>query len=218
MDTGLCAKIVKALYKFMTLTVYIRLVLENLQFIFLCTISEANRFDSSSNNKKASLLITYSLIAICFIFYIFIIYEFCVTRKRLSRSTHFYSRELFAGLKGNNKARLYTTLLVSRRLVLCIILICLQDLNKAYCILSFFLIQMSFLVVMIWIRPFDETTNNVVEIVNELLLAILISMLLYYNESSRWNTVAEDLFLYAIVSNSVSVSLITTVSFIGNVA
>ena len=78
----------------------------------------------------------------------------------------------------------------------------------------FFLIQVSYLIIIIIIRPFQEKTNNLVEIVNELVLTILISLLLFYNKSSRWNTTIEDIFIYSIMSNSIVVSLIFMTSLI----
>ena len=90
----------------------------------------------------------------------------------------------------------------------------MQDLNFIYRVISFFLIQIPYFILIIVIRPFTDKENNIVEIINESLLTIFVSMLLYYNESDRWNYTIERVFIYSILSNSVLVSLIFTISFI----
>ena len=64
------------------------------------------------------------------------------------------------------------------------------------------------------VRPFEEKTNNIIEIINELVLTVMISMLLHYNESSRWDTQIEDVFIYLIMSNSVFVTFILCVTLL----
>ena len=66
-------------------------------------------------------------------------------------------------------------------------------------VISFFLIQIVYFVLIIVIRPFAESSNNLAEIVNEFLFTSLISMLLYYNESDRWNSTIEKTFIYSIL-------------------
>ena len=116
--TGLCNRLIKITYNLMTFTVYIRLLLENYQYMLLASISEAYKFNLSAENKLASLVISYMFLISCIAFYVFIIYQFYVTLIWLNRKYHPYFDELFAGLKESNKARLYTILLVTRRLVL----------------------------------------------------------------------------------------------------
>ena len=64
------------------------------------------------------------------------------------------------------------------------------------------------------VRPFEEKTNNIIEIINELVLTVMISMLLHYNESNIWDTQIEDVFIYLIMSNSVLVTFILCVTLL----
>ena len=109
---------IRITYKLMTFIIYMRLLLESYQYLLLCSISEAYKFNISTKNKQTSLVISYTFLISCLVFYFFIIYQFRVTLNLLNRKyySHFY--ELFSGLKESNKARLYTVLLMSRRLVL----------------------------------------------------------------------------------------------------
>ena len=99
---------VNIIWKMMTFAIYIRLVLENLQFMLLCSFSEAYEFDLSSNSKKMSIFIAYIFIISCFVFYFLIIRQYQVTKIKFKRKSNWYSEEMFAGLKETNQARSYT--------------------------------------------------------------------------------------------------------------
>ena len=81
-------------------------------------------------------------------------------------------------------------------------------------IIPFLVIQMAYFILIIVIRPFEEKTNNIVEIVNELMFTVMISMLVYYNKPSRWNSKIKEVFVLMIMSNSASVTFILTISLI----
>ena len=120
---GKCNKIINIACKTMTFTVYIRLIIENFQYMFLCSISEVYNVDFSNANKRVSLFFSHFFLVSCLCFFIFIIYQFQATKVWLNRKYYSYSEELFTGLKENNKARLYPIFLTTRRLAFCIILI-----------------------------------------------------------------------------------------------
>ena len=67
-------------------------------------------------------------------------------------------------------------------------------------------------------RPFEDITNNIVEITNEIFFWSMSGSLIYYNKPSRWNPTIEDVFMYTILSNSVVVVCILSVSLLINVA
>ena len=198
----------------MTFAVYIRLLLENSQYMLLCSISEAYKFELSRKNNRVSLCLTYLFLISSIVFYIFIIYQFHVTRVWLNRKYYTYSEELFGGLKESNKARAYIILLSIKRLLLCTILICLQDLHFIYRVIIFGLIQIPYFLIIVCIRPFTQIANNISEFINELLLSVLGLMLLYYNKSSRWNNIIENGYIYSITCGSAIVCLVFTISFI----
>ena len=161
----------------MSFAAYIRLFLENVLYILLCSFSELYRLDFSSKNRKISFVISLVFIWLSFAFYSFIIYQFCVTRQKLKRARYSYSEELFVGLKETNMARTYSILLVTRRITLCIFLVCLQDLHFLIRVFLFAIVQIIYLILLIAIRPFKQITNNMIEIMNELSLTGLAAML-----------------------------------------
>ena len=215
---GFCHKLVNIIWKMMTFAIYIRLVLENLQFMLLCSFSEAYEFDLSSNSKKMSIFIAYIFIISCFVFYILIIRQYQVTKIKLKRKVNWYAEEMFAGLKETNQARSYTIFLITRRLYLCIMLICFQDLNFILSVILFAAIQIPYFVSIILVRPFNQIANNIVEAINELLLTILICMLLFYNQPNRWNNTIERIVIYLITGVSMLIGLIFISSLILTIA
>ena len=158
------------------------------------------------------MFLSYFFLITSITFYFFIIYQFFATRRSLSRKYYTYSEELFAGLKDKNKARAYTIFLTTRRVLLCMILICFQDINFIVRVVSFGSIQIFYLIYLILIRPFTEITNNIVEIINESILTILVLLLLYYNKSNRWNFTIEQVFINLILSCSALVCLVLIMS------
>ena len=130
----------------MSFTAYIRLLLENMLYIMLCSFSELYRFDLSSKNRWISLIIAFVFILLCFAFYSFIIYQFRATKLRLKRVQYAYSGELFSGLKESNTARTYSVLFATRRLIICIFLVCLQDLHFLARVVLFSIIQIVYLI------------------------------------------------------------------------
>ena len=200
--SGLCSKLINIICTIMTFTAYIRLLLENFQYMLLCSISEAYEFDLSTKKRKVSLFLAHFFLITSTAFYFFIIYQFQATRTWLNRKYYKYSEELFGGLKESNKARSYTIFLTTRRFLLCIILICLQNLHFIYRVILFNLVQILYFALIIVLRPFTQIDNNIVEIVNELLLTVLGSLLLHYNESSRWDKTIENVYIYLITFSS----------------
>ena len=67
-------------------------------------------------------------------------------------------------------------------------------------------------------RPFEDITNNIVEITNEIFFWSMSGSLIYYNKPNRWNSTIEDVFMYTILSNSVVVVCILSVSLLITVA
>ena len=96
----------------------------------------------------------------------------------------------------------------------CCFLIFLQDLYFMVNVIIFVIIQVLFFVMIIAIRPFDQVLNNIVETLNELLLTGLVSILLYYNESTRWNATVEKAFIYSITLNNCIVCSVMIISMI----
>ena len=161
----------------MSFAAYIRLFLESVLYILLSSFSELYRLDFSSKNRKISFVLACVFIWLSFVFYSFIIYQFCVTRQKLKRAQYSYSEELFVGLKETNMARTYSILLVTRRITLCIFLVCLQDLHFFIRVYLFAIVQIIYFVLLIAIRPYKQIENNMIEIINELSLSGLIAML-----------------------------------------
>ena len=189
----------------MTFTVYIRLMMTSYQYLLLCSLSEVYNFNSSTRMRLISLIIAYLFMASCHLFYIFAIYQVKTTKRWSDKKNFVYIRELFSGMKENDKAKAYSVLLLTRRLFLCVILVFLQDLHFMVRVVSFVVIQISYFILIILIRPFVKITNNIVEIVNEAMMTTLILMLLYFNEPSRWNQTIEKAMMDLMMYNSILV-------------
>ena len=161
-------------------------------------------------------MFSFMFMVLCIAFYVFIIYQFRVTQDKEKRAKYSYSKELFTGLKETNEARTYSIFFATRRLILCILLVCLQDIHFLARVMLFLTVQIVYFILLIAIKPFDEVQNNLIEALNELLLAFLILILVFYNQVNHWSKGTEGVFVYSILSASCGVLLIEIVSFIVN--
>mmetsp|Transcript_36212 Transcript_36212/g.41764 ORF Transcript_36212/g.41764 Transcript_36212/m.41764 type:complete len:99 (-) Transcript_36212:212-508(-) len=75
-------------------------------------------------------------------------------------------------------------------------------------IYSVVVIQAVYSIVMIVIRPFKNVETNLVLVLNEFYFLVYSSVIVYYNEQSRWNGAMESIVIYTIVSNSLTTAVI----------
>jgi hypothetical protein len=59
-------------------------------------------------------------------------------------------------------------------------------------------------------RPFSEKKDNIVEIINEFYFLIFGSVLLHLNDEENWTDLAQSIYMYAITSNTLVITIIIT--------
>jgi len=68
--------------------------------------------------------------------------------------------------------------------------------------------QILYMSLLVWMRPFREAKNNIMEIINECFFVSLILMLTAYNKKHDWTKTAENGYLGLIMANSIIISAI----------
>ena len=56
--------------------------------------------------------------------------------------------------------------------------------------------------------PFQSSIDNLALMINESVYLVLILSLLYYHDSSKWNSTVESLYIGLIMSNNLAISII----------
>jgi hypothetical protein len=151
----------------MTFSVYIRLIIESYQHILVSSASEISDFNDTLENHQDSFIIACSVFLVCIIFFVISVVHYFVILKNAGLEHNGYFGEIYSGLKSSKTQRLYTTMFMFRRLALVSLLIFCQSLPAVVLLFSAAIFQVFYLISLVVIRPFDDKTSNVVDIINE---------------------------------------------------
>ena len=203
-----CIKYLNKVYQLLTFTIYIRLILEANIFIMLTSLSEIKSWNTASASKIASLIIAI-IWEILWIALLVLTFMHWIYNRKLENIDHYMPlKAFFDGLKHQSKARLYSTVLLLRRVFLTTFLIIGSSISSIGIIIPMMIIQFVYLSLFIIVRPHSWVKDNVLEITNEVYYFVLIVLLVHFNSDSRWNGTAESVYFCLIVSNSIIIVLI----------
>lgn len=200
--------VVKYFYNMFTFGFYLRLCIEGYQNLLLASTSEMIRFKGTESSIIVSFTAAILIFCICLLFLAFAGFLFFIRLRntQLNNDDRFY--ELYAGVKPSKLARIYIVLALARRLVFIIILMMLHKLETLTTVIILISLQIMYMGAIIALRPFKETTNNLVEIVNEVFFTGFLGSQFHLNSSDRWSDKTTDVFIYFLMSNNFVVMLI----------
>lgn len=199
------------LYELFHFTIYLRLLLEAYQFLMMSSVSELYQM-------KYDEYASFSIAAMIFILCLFLLglsyHLYSSTKKFYDDDQHYHCKEIVRGLKDTKSARMYTFLLVFRRFALVSWLICMKDYDKGYLIAFIVMFQVLYLFRIIYVRPFESTTDNLVEITNEVFFTTACCLLVYLNNDNAWSGTNTDYYLILLISNNLVVVMIMLGKFL----
>ena len=117
--------------------------------------------------------------------------------------------EFYAGIKNSRKARIYSTLLLSRRLCFVVVIILFGFIGRTPIFSIMLTIQFLYWLSLILIKPFDVVKDNIIEIANETFYMIFVCFMIHCENESKWTTVITYTFLYMMTLNTVIVCIIS---------
>ena len=169
-------------YRFFTLWIYIRLILEIYQYLLIWSISEISIFNLSSTYRKISLVFAF----LTFVFWLkWMGVLFWKTHKHDFESKNIIFttfEEFFSGIKATSYAKWFSFMLVLRRLLLVGFLLWFRSINIYVKLIFITLIQIIWLGYQIFTRPLIETKNSIVNFIDEFEFLGLTCMLFFYNK------------------------------------
>ena len=201
-------KILTQLYQLFFISIYIRLIMETSQFIVICAVNDIYSSQTSDFKLLFSFItsIFFLLLALFLILVGFI--EWWRFKNGFDDNHHIYFKEYFNGIRNNSVVRIYTALVLTRRLLIVTFLITWSSLSSIYLMQIVAIIQFIYLLGIIVLRPFQEIRNNWIEIVNEVYFFVMVIYISNYSTSDRWTDTAVDIFLYLILTNSLIIIVI----------
>ena len=201
-------KLMKFGFKFFTLWVYIRMILEANQYLLIWSIYEIHVFNITSLSRKISLFVAFLILSI-WIKLLWVsawkAHKHDFTSKSLETKVF---GELFSGIKNKSKASWLNWMLIMRRTLLVAFLIWFNKIGIYIKIGYIVLIQIFWLGYLIGVRPLKELKFSIVNFIDEFEFLGLSSMLFFYNKKSDWTSSAESIFIYTIAGWNTLVSII----------
>ena len=201
------------MYQFLYFSVYIRLLMETSQFLMMSSLYQI--YSWSFLNYRYSISFALSVIWILFILFLIVV-SFIQWRRFFNgydKNKHYYFKEFLSSIKERPWARIYTTWMMVRRLLLVSLLIFGSSLQSIILVSMMILIQLIYLIIVLILRPFDDFINNLITILNEIYYLVLICMLVYFNNPDRWTDTIATIYMYLIMSNSAIIILILVGNF-----
>ena len=117
--------------------------------------------------------------------------------------------EFFADIKEHRWARMYTALLLTRRLLFVVVIITLSFIGRQAVFITLLVIQIGYWVVMLVLRPFRSVQSNLVELTNETFFCVFVALMLALSSEKSWTDGMTKLFLSLMTANTIIVAIIT---------
>ena len=194
--------------KIFKVSMYIRLTLMMNLYILISITNEINTFNLSNSLRIISLLFTIWLM-FCLLFLIGVTLSLALTSDYTRRGVKILCEEFFTGLKQQKEARIYVSVQLIRRVYFVVLLVIFPTVLDIWpMILMLITPQLMYLLLFIYIRPFEEIKGNVIEIANEIIFLYLLFNHFFLNSEDKWNSASTALYSSIIVVNILIIFLI----------
>ena len=105
-------------------------------------------------------------------------------------------KEYFNGMKNTKSARMFNVVLMARRVILVVFMVCLNDINKVFLVLLSAFYQIAHTVFIIWVRPYEAVKDNLNEIMIDVMFSFMLVILMYFHTKDAWNEVVTEAYFY----------------------
>jgi hypothetical protein len=197
-------KVLVGLMNIMTFSFYIRVTIVVFQVLLLSSLSEIYAFETHDTGSVLSLIIAFGIFSACLAFLGFFTIHFA---KSSNDSSKTYD-ELYRGLKDNKASKSYDLVSLSRKTLLIFIIVFIQEADPEVIVALMCVTQLVFLVWLCYLRPFKELQNNIVEIVNESVFALLLIIFCFNSKGSDWTDETATFVFYILIINMAVVFLV----------
>lgn len=189
------------LFEIFTFGIYIRFYLEAYQNMLLSSVQEIKVFNAESVDQIVSLVWAFFIVTLCLTFLIFVFIKWLKSRNQEKSTKHSYFDSIFSGLRDSWFARLYLLLNFGRRSLL--IVIGIMDFHNTISkIITFWLVQLLYLITLFILKPFETKKENAIELINESFFTLFVGCLLYLNKEHLWSNILADIYMYGILTNN----------------
>ena len=201
--------IVDKLYRMMVLGYFIRNWLEMIQFILISSVNEIYQWDTMNSKRLISFIFSISMILI-FVLVVILVLYLTFSTYRLNEKEHNLLEEFFRGIQQNKRHKFYVTILLLRRFLFVILLITWLFMSSRVLTIVLSLIQFFYILSLLYLRPYEETKGNLIEILNEIYFGFFVLFLGIVNTEDKWNSIKTNAYMWVLVSNTFVVLIIVS--------
>ncbi|CAI2386961.1 unnamed protein product [Moneuplotes crassus] len=188
--------------------IYIRLVLGGFQLLLICSLSEVVDFNFSGIPQIISFIFSCLVLVVCLGAIGVSFYVFYSKRDFYDPDKYYKLAEFITGIKDSKYARLYPFMALNRRALFIGWLIVFSWIECIYLSAGMLIIQFVYLMFLMTIRPFDRAENNMIEIVNEIIYSLMLSVMIVCDKEGDWSGEVTNAFCGIILFNSLIITFI----------
>ena len=156
------------------------------QYMLVSSLNELYHYDVSSGIKLVSIIIAFTTL-ILWVLLLICVLGLSLSSYEQEENQHNKLGELFEGVK-NGRYKLYAFVLLLRRFIFISMLITLSSKCPIIVLYVLWGLQIVYLLFIFLFRPFEETKQNTIEILNEIFFSFLLWWLIWHNTESDWGT------------------------------
>lgn len=197
------------LWNMFTFALYIRMVIESYQLMLLSSIFELYLFDLSNDSQVASFWFAGVIVVFWLGMFLLSIYDFKTQKYRCLS-------EFTSGIKNSKASKIFTSMYLLRKLLLIIWVVTSYNCDSTIIAAVATIVQALYMVILIFLRPFEEFQNNMIEILNEVIFTIVLGWLIIFDTESRWTSQFTDIYLYILIGNNIAIVAILLVCLLAN--
>ena len=117
-------------------------------------------------------------------------------------------KSFFRGIKFDKKYRFYVTVLLLRKLLFVSVLISWVSISSRTLIIILSIIQVFYAMYVFYIRPYEDSKGNLIEVLNEIYFSFLIIFLSVINTENEWDSTKTSAYMWVLISNQLMIFLI----------
>ena len=187
---------------------YTRLFLEAYESLLFASIGELRVFDTSKVAYIFSIITAFVLLGFCLILLATSTGYFIKNFKNYNAKSKFFFQEIYADLRNNSWARIYTPIQILRRLIYALIVLACSSWGRDFQFISFIIFQLAYMGAFAFAKPFEELYSNIIESMNEIFFFVLIIIFYASNSESAWK-LTRILTLQLMSLNTLLICLVT---------
>ena len=188
----------------LTYSIYIRFILQSIQFWLIACLYEIYMFNFSQKYYIISFAFAVLLLLGIFVLIGVVIY-LSLSAYLVYEEFHNNIGEFFVGIQMDRKYKFYAALMLIRKLLFAAVLVFWMHMNSLTIILILLFIEMWYFGYLVILRPFKEIKGNMIEIINEIFFSFFLGVLIYLNNKSKWTSTITSIYSYTMTANNIIV-------------